>query len=115
DYLWVEVEAEGERGRGEATVFPGYSSETLASMREAVERYMGPAVIGRDPFAEVELALAIEGALPRNPYARSALDLALLDLRARLLGTPAVNLFGGACRREIPVAGLIHLDEPERM
>jgi L-alanine-DL-glutamate epimerase-like enolase superfamily enzyme len=115
DYLWVEVSAGGMIGRGEATAMPGYHSESIVSMLDTVCRHMGPVLVGRDLFAERELALTMEAAMPRNPYARSALDLALVDLRARLLNVPAATLMGGIARTEIPAAGIIRLDTPGRM
>lgn len=115
DYLWVEVSAGGKKGRGEATCMPGYHSESLASMLETVRHHMGPTLVGRDLFADRELAAIMEAAMPRNPYARSALDLALVDLRARLLNVPAATLMGGIARTEIPAAGIIRLDTPEKM
>lgn len=115
DYLWVEVSAGGMTGRGETTCMPGYHSESIASMLETVRRHMGPALVGRDLFAERELAGLMEAAMPRNPYARSALDLALVDLRARLLNVPAATLMGGIARTEIPAAGIVRLDAPDKM
>lgn len=115
DYLWVEVSAGGMTGRGETTCMPGYHSESIVSMLETVRTYMAPLLLGRELFAERELAGLMEAAMPRNPYARSALDLALVDLRARLLDVPAAALMGGSSRSEIPVAGIIRLDTPEKM
>jgi L-alanine-DL-glutamate epimerase-like enolase superfamily enzyme len=109
DHVWVEVSAQGQTGRGEVTVFPGYSSETTVSILEAVHGYMGPAITGRDLFAEDEIASVIEKVLPRNPFARSAIDLALVELRARLLGVPAVDLFGGIRRREVDFLASVSL------
>lgn len=114
-YVRVEVACGSIVGRGEATAMPGYSPETIPSMLTAVNRYMGPAVVGMDPLAETLLDAAIDSALPANPYARSALELALLELRAKLLEVPAYVLLGGACRDEIRLAGIVSYDAPEGM
>jgi len=115
DHVWVEITAQGQTGRGEVTVFPGYSSETSASILEAIHGHMGPAISGCDVFAEDELACLLEKTLPRNPFARSAIDLALVELRAHLLNVPAVNLFGGARRREVEFLASVSLADPQAM
>jgi len=114
-YVWVEVSCGGITGRGEATAMPGYSPETVPSMLAAVNDYLGPAIRGMDPFAETGLEAAGAAALPGNPYARSALEMALLELRAKLLGVPAHVLLGGACHEEIRLGGIVSYDTPERM
>ena len=114
-YLRVELQADDLRGLGEITAMPGYSSETLASMEEALNRHYGPAIQGIDLFAESEIEAAIDRALPGNPYARAALEMALWDARGRFLGIPVHALIGGAVRTEVPIAAIIPLDAPPAM
>jgi L-alanine-DL-glutamate epimerase-like enolase superfamily enzyme len=114
-YIRVAVRSENVVGHGEMTAMPGYSSETIASMTEAIGRHYAPAIIDLDALSEGEIEQAIQGALPGNPYARSAVELALWDLRGKLLGTPVSNLIGGAVRQEVPIGAIVALDTPDEM
>lgn len=114
-YIRTAVTCEGLVGRGEMTAFPGYSSETVASMTEAINNHYGPAIVGLDPFSEGEIEQAVDRALPANFYARSAVELALWDLRGKLLSVPVHRLIGGAVRQEIPIAAIVTMDSPEMM
>jgi len=91
---------EGLTGFGE--VCPGYefTGDTLWSVQDVIGEYLGPSVIGRDPFD-------IEGIVRRwerelftagNQAAQAALEMALWDLRGKALGRPLCDLIGGRCR-----------------
>jgi L-alanine-DL-glutamate epimerase-like enolase superfamily enzyme len=98
----AEVEARGARGLG-------YSYASSAAAR-LIATQLAPAVTGRDPFAIPEIWSAMVGTV-RNvgrpgiaATAISAVDTALWDLKARLLGLPLVALLGRA-RDAIPGYG----------
>jgi L-alanine-DL-glutamate epimerase-like enolase superfamily enzyme len=98
----VEIHAGGETGIG-YTYAP-------AAAGKLVEETLADAVVGIDAFATGE-AWAAMGAALRNAgrpgigfCAVSAVDLALWDVKARLLGVPLVELLGAA-RDEAPVYG----------
>ena len=98
----VEIAAGGERGLG-YTYAP-------AAAGALVEEKLVDVIDGRDVFALGELWEALAASL-RNVgrpgigfCALSAIDLALWDLKARLLGLPLVDLVGGA-RDEAPIYG----------
>lgn len=114
-YIRTTVRCDGAVGHGEMTALPGYSSETIPSMMEAVGRFYGPAVTGLDPLSEGDLEQAIDRTLPGNFYARSAVELALWDLRGKLLKAPVHGLIGGAVRQEIPIGAIVPLDSPAAM
>jgi L-alanine-DL-glutamate epimerase-like enolase superfamily enzyme len=99
----VEVDAGGEKGLGWSYAHPAAAvvvAETLAPLvREAA-----------DPLA-VETVWAVMARALRNAglpgigsCAVSAVDVALWDLRARVLGTPLCDLLGRA-RERVPVYG----------
>src|SRR3954453_11679642 len=90
---------------GEAGVGYTYADRSVA---ELIEGKLGPAVTGRDAMAPAACWRAMHAAL-RNAgqagagaMALSAVDLALHDLKARLLGVPAGQLLGRA-RDAVPV------------
>jgi len=114
-YIRVAVHADGVAGHGEMTALPGYSPETIASMTEAINAHFAPAIADLDPFAEADIEAGFDRSLPGNAYARSAVELALWDLRGKLLGVPVHALIGGTVRKEVPLGAIVVLDEPAAM
>ena len=98
----VEVEAGGVRGLG--------YSYTDAAARELVERRLGACVIGRDaldiPAAHSAMRRAVRniGLAGVAATAISAVDVALWDLKARLLDLPLTMLLGRV-RESVQVYG----------
>jgi L-alanine-DL-glutamate epimerase-like enolase superfamily enzyme len=115
EYVRTMVTCAGATGYGEVTAMPGYSSETVASIRAAIEQHFGPALVGMNPRHVLESEERLAKILPGNPYARSAIDLALTDLRARLMEMPAHAVMGGALHEVIPLGGIVTLSTPEKM
>ena len=98
----AHAEAEGERGLG-------YTYADVATARLIAEHLAG-AIEGCDPMAPQRAALAMRRAV-RNlggpgvaAMAISAVDVALWDLKARLLGVPLAKLLG-AMHDAVPVYG----------
>jgi L-alanine-DL-glutamate epimerase-like enolase superfamily enzyme len=98
----VEVDAGGETGLG-WTYAP-------AAARAVVDDVLAPVVAGRDAFAiagahrAMRVALRNSGAAGLGGMALSAVDVALWDLKAKLLGLPLAALLGPA-HDEVPVYG----------
>jgi L-alanine-DL-glutamate epimerase-like enolase superfamily enzyme len=109
---FCKVEAEdGTTGWGEAiTQFPESTRAT-----EALITGMAAQVIGRDPMENGAIWRAIKASTwwygylggPAS-FALSAIDIALWDLKGKLLGQPLVNLLGGAHRKRLPVIASTH-------
>lgn len=101
----VEIEAGGQSGWGEAgiTYYPIASAAPWAA-----ERMTHDVLIGANPMDNVRLW---EAMLDRanGPYqggavgfgALAALDVALWDLKGKLLGLPIYQLLGGACHSHL--------------
>ncbi len=91
----------GHTGVGEATNWPG------APIIEAAARHVGERVIGLDPmrtdfiWTKLYRDLNWVGPFGASLCAISGLDMALLDLKAKVLGVPLFELLGGAFRTEI--------------
>jgi len=114
-YVRTMMTCERVIGYGEVTAMPGYSSETVSSICAAIERHFGPALLGMNPHQALEIEDRLAKVLPGNPYARSAVDLALTDLRARLMEMPAHEVMGGAVHNEIALGGIVTLAAPAKM
>jgi L-alanine-DL-glutamate epimerase-like enolase superfamily enzyme len=109
---FCRVEADdGTVGWGEAiTQFPGATRATEKLVEEMAEL-----VVGRDPMENVDVWRKLKAATWWYGYrggpaafALSAIDVALWDLKGKLLGQPLVNLLGGAHRDRLPVIASTH-------
>lgn len=96
----VRMEAEGRCGYGEIVAFeePLYSYETVATAREVIRAHFGPVLLG----APLEDLAAVAQRLNRfrgHPMARAGIELAFVDLVARLRGEPVAGLIDGVRER----------------
>ncbi|MDE0164295.1 MAG: hypothetical protein OXL36_04270 [Bryobacterales bacterium] len=91
---------EGHVGYGEATVMPMWSGETQEGALAAIDNVLAPVMIGRDAREITAAAEAMDKALIDNPFAKAAIEMALLDLVGKALGVPVTTLLGGARRSE---------------
>jgi L-rhamnonate dehydratase len=100
--FWVQILAEdGTWGLGQ-----GLWGDPV---RAVIERYYAPLLLGEDCFA-IEYLNDIMWRVVQSPgdtgfasVARSAVDLALWDLKGKLLGQPVYSLLGGPVRDSVPV------------
>lgn len=103
-YNWTLLKVytdEGYTGVGEATNWPG------SPIIEAAARHVGERAIGLDPMRIDYIWTMLYRDLNWiGPYGASlcgisGLDMALLDLKGKVLGVPCYELLGGAYRKEI--------------
>lgn len=95
--LRLETDA-GVTGIGEATVTPKWSGETAWGAKAMIDHYLAPAVLGLD-VADIPGALAaMEDVVFANPFAKSAIEMAMLDAQGKAEGKPVYELLGGASR-----------------
>lgn len=93
----------GHTGVGESTNWPG------SPIIEAATRHVGERVLGLDPlrtdFIWTKLYRDLNWIGPHGASlcAISGLDMALLDLKGKVLGAPVHQLLGGAYRTRIPL------------
>jgi len=114
EYVIVKLETnEGITGLGEATPDIGFFGETLEEVKTAIDRYLGPRLVGADPFDREYILRQLD--VRGNSCARSAMDLAIHDLMGKATGRPICDLIGGRCKKRIPVALEIAGDEPKIM
>src|SRR5262245_47576878 len=111
--LLVELQTdEGLAGLGEC---PG---PTLPTIRTIVERELSQFLLGEDPRRVNWLVHRMEE-FCRNwseigAYAIAGLEMALLDLKGKLLGVAVAELLGGFCRYDATAAGYLFIDTAER-
>lgn len=91
----------GHTGVGESTNWPG------SPMIEAATRHAGERIVGLDPmrtdfiWTKLYRDLNWVGPYGASLCAISGIDMALMDLKAKVLGVPCYQLMGGAFRTEI--------------
>jgi muconate cycloisomerase len=101
DNVLVRIEAaDGTIGWGEATSAPTMTGDLAESLLGAV-RYLSPLLLEQDARMHARLARRCLDALHGNGGAKSAIDMALLDLVGRRMGVPTVELLGGALRDKV--------------
>jgi len=105
--------ADGAVGWGEVGRY--YDGETPSGAHRAIRQRLAPAVAGQDAANPAALRDRLEAAAPEAPFARSAVEMAALDLAARTQGVPLGRLLGGRRRERIPICPSIGIKEgPEQ-
>src|SRR5215212_1088601 len=110
--LLVQIHTdEGLVGIGEA---PG---PTLPTIQTIIEAELTQFLVGQDPLRVEWLVHRLEE-FTRNwsrigAYAIAGIEIALLDLKGKVLGVPVAELLGGFCRDRVAVVGYLFIDSPE--
>ena len=112
NYVIVRVFTDGGIvGFGEATVlkewggdYGRYFGESPELTVAVIESVLGPGLVGMDPFAIERAHQTMDLTIKGYPYAKTALDEALFDIKGKALGVPVYELLGGLYREEIPLA-----------
>ena len=91
--------SDGTVGWGESVPIPSWSYETLESAATAIERYLAPALIGRDAFDLAGAHRAMDAAIAPSfstgmPIAKAGIDLALHDLAGKAAGQTLAQRWG---------------------
>ena len=100
----VRVETdEGVTGYGEATFAHFFAGETQGSVSYVVDKFIAPAIVGCDPTNIIALLARMDGLIAGNPFAKAAVEMALWDIKGKVLGVPIYDLLGGSMRKSIPM------------
>jgi muconate/chloromuconate cycloisomerase len=107
---------EGITGWGEAPHMVGtsFAGETQLSVALQLRERLLPAVLGKEAIDIEARQLDMDRVLPRNPRAKSAINIALHDIIGKMLGIPVSRLLGGVVRDRVPLSwsiGMMPFDE----
>lgn len=106
-YVLVRVTSQdGVYGWGEAAVLggPTWSEESAESIYATVTEYLAPLLLGDDAARLETLRTAWDARVRGNAFAKAAVEMALVDLRARSLEIPAASLLGGVVRDRVELS-----------
>ena len=114
-HLFVRItDEDGYTGIGEASQLPFFTGETTAIMKNAIENDLGPKIIGKNIFSLEEIHNEMNMALNPATGAKSAIDMALWDIKGKRLGVPVYKLMGGS-EKNISLAYVLGEGVPEKM
>lgn len=101
--LWLKG---GACGFGEAATIggPSWNEESPESIRHAIDTYIAPIVIGEEAGRFEALLARMDAACKGNLFAKSAVEMALVDAVARAQNLPAWQLLGGKRHQSLPLA-----------
>jgi len=108
EYAILRIVADnGQEGIAEAVCRPEQSGEDATMLAYTIETLFKPRLIGLDPLAH----LAAHAALNKVKFCRSAkalIDVALWDLKGKILGQPVWRLLGATAPKPVPLTWLVH-------
>lgn len=91
----------------------------VSGTKGAIDDNLGPKLIGQNPLESRKIGRLLWGANFGHPLAVGGLDIALNDLRGKLLGLPVAELFGGRLRDHVPAyasaMNYVEGEEPETL
>jgi L-alanine-DL-glutamate epimerase-like enolase superfamily enzyme len=104
---------EGIIGFGEAAPLIFVTGETVESVTAVLEM-LRPGLIGLNPLAVDQIHTFMNGIVHGNSSARCAIDLALYDIRGKVMGKPVYQVLGGGSG-DVQNDITIGIKEPEEM
>lgn len=112
--LVVIIECDdGTLGYGEGAPTPQITGETLGSMHAAID-FIAPHLIGRDIDDFETLLHIVHTTIVKNSTAKSALEVALYDLRSKQRQQPLYQMLGGS-KTAFTTDITISMNETEKM
>jgi L-alanine-DL-glutamate epimerase-like enolase superfamily enzyme len=114
-YLVLRIRSkDGAEGVSECVARPNQGGESPALIAFQIQEFFAPILKGRDPLDHnrtLEALAKIKG----GRTAQSLIDLALWDLRGRIMKQPVWRLLGGGPVKPVKVSWLVHGDTKEKM
>ncbi len=120
-HVFVRIETEdGQVGWGATNTVPNWSYETVEAVTGTLEHHLAPLAIGRTAFEwnalKKQMDEKIRPAVSNGaPFAKSALEIAFLDLAGKMTGQPLHRLLGGKVHNTIDLCFAVSIDEPDAM
>ncbi|GAB7095173.1 muconate/chloromuconate family cycloisomerase [Halolamina litorea] len=103
-HVFVRVRTADATGYGEGSALKWFTGDTAETMASIVRSEFAPAIDGKSVPAALGACRDLAARLPGNPGASAAVEMALLDLRAKQIGVPVRDLLGQPRRDSIPLA-----------
>jgi O-succinylbenzoate synthase len=99
----LRLETGADSGWGECVAWeaPLYSYETVATARQVIRDHLAPAILGK-PIRDLADLASRFSAFRGHPMAKAGIELAFVDLVARLRGEPIARVIGGV-RQKVEV------------
>jgi muconate cycloisomerase len=118
-FLRLET-ADGQVGWGATNTVPNWSYETVEAVVGTLQHHLCPLVLNRSPF-EVNTVKKLMDQNITNavsngaPFAKSAVEIAMLDLAGQISGLPVHRLLGGRIHDTVELCFAVSIDTPEAM
>jgi len=106
------VSDEGVVGFGETVPLVAEFGEPTGGVKEVIENYFTPILMGVDIFDTEEVYRRMNSVVKFHWFAKSAIDFALYDLMGKTKNIPVYNLLGGLKDSKIPLNWVIGIQEP---
>ncbi len=118
-FLRLET-ADGQVGWGATNTVPSWSYETVESVVGTLQHHLCPLALDRSPLELNTIKKLMDQTITNAvsngaPFAKSALEIALLDLAGQVTGLPVHRLLGGRVHDTVELCYAIGIDEPEAM
>ena len=107
------VTDEGVWGIGEAAPFEPVTGENASTVMEVLKLFQ-QGLIGRDPMDIEGIHQMMDNLISGNTAAKAAVDIALYDIRGKVMGQPLYKVLGGGCN-QVVTDMTIGIDRPELM
>ena len=105
-YVFVKVHTdEGLVGLGEATISGLWSGETQRGTLAAINEYIAPQLIDKDPRDITAARRVMDFIIKLNPFTKAAVEMALWDIAGKAAGVPVYQLLGGKVRDKVRIDG----------
>lgn len=106
---------DGAFGLADSVTSIPFGYEDVGTMMYIIKHYLFPAIEGMDSFDLEAIETKMGQATPGHPMAKAAINIALYDLNAKLLGLPLYQLLGGKYYENVSTVGSVGISNTERM
>jgi len=101
EVLLVQIHSsDGQRGVGSCQYEFRYG-EAASEACELVKRYYAPLLLNEDPFTIEPLMAKLDQFIPGHLASKATIDIALHDLKGKILNVPIYELLGGLARPRV--------------
>lgn len=104
DAVIVSIETDtGLSGVGECSPWAVFAENGFA-IKATIDHYLAPAIIGMSPFDVEAILLKMDAAHYGASFAKTGVEMAVLDIAGKALGCPVSTLLGGLVRDRISLS-----------